>query len=179
VAWEEQLFAVLDELEQEAGARFAEERALEVAERARAEYRVVTLASRLAASVGREVLLVLQGPGALRGVLRRTGDGWCLLEASTGHDWVVMLPAVVAVRGASPRSLPEAAWGVAGRLGPGTALRRLADEGERCVVHLVDGSSYDGRLDRVGADLVELVPDGGGDAVLLASAAVAAVQDAR
>ena len=61
------------------------------------------------------------------------------------------------------------------RLGLGSALRRLADAGERCVLHLLDGTSHEATLRRVGADFVEAV-EGEGRIVLVAFAAVAAVQ---
>ena len=43
------------------------------------------------------------------------------------------------------------------RLGLGSALRRVADGGEECRVRLRDGTAYDARLGRVGADFVEVV----------------------
>ncbi len=63
------------------------------------------------------------------------------------------LDAVVAVHGASERSVPEVAWSPIARLGLGSALRRLADAGERCVLHLVDGTMHEAVLRRVGAGL--------------------------
>ena len=35
--------------------------------------------------------------------------------------------------------MPEVAWSPVARLGLGSALRRLAEAGERCVLHLADG----------------------------------------
>ena len=138
MAWEEDLFAVLDDLEQQAEALYDAERGLELADRSRAEYQQVTLASRLMASVGSDLVLDVRGVGAVGGVLERVGTGWCLVSGS-GQDWIVPLGAVMAVRAASPRSVPEVAWSPVTRLGLGSALRRLADAGERCVFHLVDG----------------------------------------
>jgi hypothetical protein len=57
------------------------------------------------------------------------------------------------------------AWSPLTKLGLGSALRRLADSGERCVLQLRDGSAQDGALRRVGADFVEL--SGPGDRVVL------------
>jgi hypothetical protein len=174
MAWEEELFAVLDDLEQQAEALYDAERGLELADRSRAAYREVTLASRLMASVGEEVRLTVDGVGSVAGVLDRVGDGWCVVSG-TAQDWVVPLPAVTAVHGASERSVPEVAWAAASRLGVGSALRRLADAGERCVLHLRDGTSYDAVLRRVGADFVEGVV-GDGRQVLVAFSGLAAVQ---
>lgn len=178
MAWEERLFAFLDDLEGQADAAFAAERSAEVAERARAEYAVVTLASRLHASIDRELSLDVTGTGRVAGRLERVGAGWCLLAGTgqaSGVDWIVRLAAVSAVSGASERSVPEAALSPLARLGLGSALRRLAEEVERCVVHGLDGSQREATIKRVGADFVE-VGVGDGRVMLLAFSGLAAVQ---
>lgn len=174
VTWEEQLFAVLDDLEQQAEALYDAERGAELADRSRAEYQQVSLDSRLMASVGRQVRLVVVGVGVVGGTLERVATGWCHVRGSA-QDWVVRLAAVGAVHGASERSIPEVAWSPVAKLGIGSALRRLADAGERCVVHQVDGTFHDAVVHRVGADFVE-VAVGEGRSVLLAFASIAAVQ---
>jgi hypothetical protein len=156
MTWEERLFAYLDDLEQQAEGVFGLERDLEVAERAAAEYAVVTLASRLMASVDGRVSLQVQGLGHVHGELRRVADGWCLV-AAPAQSWVIRSAAIMTVRGASPRSVPELAWPVTGRLGFGSALRRLAEDGERCQVVLLDGTRYDAQVVRVGHDFAELL----------------------
>jgi hypothetical protein len=175
MAWEEELFSVLDDLEQQAEALYDAERGLELADRSRAEYQQVTLASRLMASVGSDLVLDVRRVGAVAGVLERVGTGWCLVSGN-GQDWIVPLGAVLAVRGASERSSPEVAWSPVARLGLGSALRRLADAGERCVFHLVDGRLLDGTVRRVGADFVEALTGEEGRAVLVPYGALAAVQ---
>lgn len=174
MGWEDELFALFDDLEQQAEAMYDAERAPELIDRSRAEYQQVTLASRLMASLGAEVTLEVTGVGALDGTLERLGSGWCLLSG-IGQDWVVTLGALVAVRGASDRSVPEVAWSPVTRLGLGSALRRLAEAGERCVVHLRDGTGHDGTVVRVGQDFAELL-EGEGRLVLVSFAALAAVQ---
>jgi hypothetical protein len=174
VDWDEQVFALLDDLEHQAEALFAADRAGELADRSRSEYATVGLASRLMASIGREVRLDVRGPGQVSGVLQRVGTDWCLVHGPA-QDWVVRLPAVLAVEGASERSLPEVAWSPVARLGLGSALRRLADAGERCLLHAVDGTRRDVVITRVGRDFVEALV-GEGRSVLLALDSVAAVQ---
>ena len=174
MTWEAELFALLDDLEQQADALYAVEREAELADRSRAAYREVTLASRLMASVGGEVRLEVAGVGMVGGVLDRVADGWCVLSG-IAQDWVVCLPAVLAVYDGAERSLPERAWPPVARLGLGSALRRLADAGERCVLHLRSGTAYDAALRRVGADFVE-AGVGEGRQVLVAFGALAAVQ---
>ncbi|MDN4174981.1 hypothetical protein QWY28_18605 [Nocardioides sp. SOB77] len=175
MGWERELFGVLDDLEQQAEAAYDLERAADLADRSRAEYQQVTLASRLVASLDRELVLEVRGAGTTAGVLERVGTGWCHLRGP-GQDWVVHLPAVTAVHDAAPRSVPEVAWPATARLGLGSALRRLADAGERCVVRTVEGATHDGTLARVGADFVEVRTGDAGRVVLVAFTGLAAVQ---
>lgn len=156
VGWEQDLFAVLDDLEHQAQALYAAEREAELADRARSEYTQVLLAARLAASVGADLVVEVEGVGRLAGRLERVASGWLLLAAA-GSDWVVRSAAVAEVVGASPRALPEVAWPVAARLGLGSALRRLADAAEPCVLHRLDGGRTAGVLQRVGGDFVEVL----------------------
>ena len=172
--WDEQLFAVLDDLEQQAESLYDVDRVAEVADRSRAEYAAVTLASRLMASLDLEISVDVRGVGRVAGRLRRVAAGWLLLEATAGQ-WVIPLAAVTSVGGASPRSMPEVAWSPVTRLGLGSALRRLGDAGERCLVHRVDAAPLDGVVRRVGRDFaeVEVAPQ---RTELVAFSAVAAVQ---
>ncbi len=177
MSWDEDLFAVLDDLEQQAEALYAAERDAELADLARAEYSTVTLASRLMASVESELSITVVGVGRLTGTLLRVSTGWLLLGAG-GSEWVVPLAAVSSVGGASPRSVPEVAWSPLTRLGPGSALRRLSEAGEACLVHLVDGTVHEARLARVGSDFVELTV-GDRRIELVSFAAIAAVRSRR
>lgn len=177
MTWEEELFAFLDDLEQQAAGLYDLDRQAEVADRSRAEYRSVALASRLMASVDTELSLSVLGVGTVRGRLERVAAQWCLVGAP-GTDWVVRLDAVGAVEGASDRAVPEVAWSPVSQLGLGSALRRLADAGERCVLHRVDGGRHDGVLSRVGEDFVEVLEGdpASGRLSLVAFGALAAVQ---
>jgi hypothetical protein len=174
VDWDERLFAYLDDLEQEAEARFDSERETELGDRARAEYATVTVVSRLMASVGREIALDVRGVGQVSGMLQRVGPDWCLVGAQR-HAWVVRLEHATTVTGASERSVPEVAWSPVSLLGIGSVLRGLADTAEPCLVHTVDGAVHDVVVVRVGRDFVEVVtsPD---RTVLLPLTAVAAVR---
>ena len=173
MSWEEEVFALLDDLEQQAEALYAAERDADLADRSRAAYREVTLASRLMATVGDEVRLDVTGVGVIAGVLERVGEGWCLVSGPA-QDWVVPLSAVTSVIGTADRSVPEVAWSPVTKLGLGSALRRIADTGERCVLHLRDGTTYDGLPRRIGADFVEVTV--AERTVLVAFDALAAVQ---
>jgi hypothetical protein len=174
VEWDERLFAFLDDLEGRAEALYDAERDSDLADRSRAEYAAVTLAGRLMASVGADVALDVLGVGPVTGVLQRVGPDWCLVHGAA-QDWVVRLASVASVEGASGRAVPEVAWSPVARLGFGSALRGLADAGERCMVHSVDGTAREGVPTRVGYDFVE-VTVGEGRCLLLSRDAIAAVQ---
>lgn len=174
MTWEDDLFSLLDDLEQQAEALYDQERGVDLADRSRSEYAAVTLASRLVASVDTEVALEVRGVGRVAGVLQRVGPDWCLVSGS-GQDWVLRTGAVDLVRGASERSVPEVAWSPVARLGLASALRRIADAGERCLVHTVAGAAYELVLVRVGADFVE-ARAADGRPVLVPYEALAAVQ---
>lgn len=174
MSWEHELFALFDDLEGQAAALWEADREAELADRARAEYATVTLASRLMASRGRTVALDVPHVGRVEGRLDRLGDGWCLVSGA-GQDWVVPLPAVVAVHGAAERSVPEVAWSPVDRLGLRAALRRLADAGARCLLHLGDGTRHEALVERVGADFLE-ARDAAGGLLLVPYAGLVAVQ---
>ncbi|MDH2415139.1 hypothetical protein [Nocardioides sp. CER19] len=175
MTWEEELFQLFDDLEGQASASFALEREAELADRRRAEYQQVTLAGRLMASLDRELTLEVTGVGAVSGVLERVATGWLVLRGA-GQDWVVRDAAVTAVRGASERALPAVAWPAVAALGVGSALRRLADAGERCVFHGTDGSRHEGVARRVGGDFVEVAVGEPAQLVLVPFGTLAAVQ---
>lgn len=175
MTWEEELFAVLDDLESQAQVAFDRERRAEVADRERAEYATVGLAGRLMASVGLEISLGVHGVGPLRGRLERVANGWLLL-ASDSHEWIVRLGVLTSVGGASARSVPEVAWPTVARLGLSSALRHLADAAHGCVLHSVDGSRHEGRLRRVGADFVEVRSGEPARVVLIPYGGLAAVR---
>lgn len=173
MAAEEELFELFDDLESQAQAAYAREREAELADRTRSEYAAVSLASRLMASVGTEIMIELGGVGRISGTLQRVAAGWFEVVGA-GSRWVVRQPAVAVVTGASDRAVPEIAWSPLARLGLGAALRRLAEEGERCVLHLLDGDRIDGVPRRVGADFVEV--EAPARTVLVAFERLAAVQ---
>ena len=176
--WEDRLFALFDDLEQQAEAAFAAERDFEVADRAQAEYAQVGLATRLMASLGQDVVLRLSGVGPVAGTLERVADGWCLIAGDSGQ-WVVRLAAVQLASGVSPRSVPEAAWPVASRLGLRSALRGISGDGVECRLLTLDGAGYDVRLGRVGADFVEGIVGDGREPTLFPFGAIAAVTQRR
>lgn len=175
MGWEDELFALFDDLEDQATVLYAAERDVEVADRSRAEYQQVTLAGRLMATVGSSAVVTVQGIGPVAGVVERVAAGW-LLVASGEQDWVINQDAVTTVEGASVRAVPEVAWSPLTRLGLASALRRISEAGEACVLHLRDGSRHEGHLRRIGADFCELSTGEERRTVLVTFAALAAAQ---
>jgi hypothetical protein len=170
VRWEERLFELFDDLDQQAEGLALAERDIEVAELGRAEYAGVDLASRLHASVGGQVRMAVSGLGVLEARLCAAGQDWCLLSnepLGPAREWVVRFAAVAMAEGLSERAAPEPARPVTARLGLGSALRRLAESREPVVLTRLDGATTRGRLRRVGADFVEVVPDGDRPGVIL------------
>jgi hypothetical protein len=160
VRWEERLLQEFDDLEQQAEGLHLAEREAVVAELSVSGYAEVELVSRLHASVGCVVHLVLRGGGSVDGALTRAGRDWVLVGQDRAET-VVPTAAVLRARGVSERSVPEAVRGVSAKLGLGSALRQLAAEREGVAVQLVDGSICRGRLRRVGGDFVELAGENG------------------
>lgn len=158
--WEDELFEVLEDLEQQAEALYDRERQVELVDRSRAEYAQVSLGSRLMASVDHAVELDLMGAGRISGEVGRVGPDWLLVHGA-GQDWLLRIAAITRATGISERSVPEVAWSPISALRLGSALRRIADTGEPCRLHLVDGTTHEGVLWRVGADFVEARGAGG------------------
>lgn len=175
VSWERALFDVVDDLEGRAEAAFAAEREAELADRSRAEYLQVTLASRLMAELDRELSLEVVGVGRLEGRVERVATGWLLL-ATTGGEWIVRQGALVSIRGVGERGVPEVAWPVTARLGLASALRRLADDECYCVLHAIDGTRLEGTPRRVGQDFVEVAVGDAGELGLMPLGVLAAVR---
>lgn len=175
MGWEDDLFALFDDLEDQASALYAADRKVELADRSRAEYQQVTLASRLMASIGTTVTLGVEGIGSVSGIIERVAESWLLVSAGD-QDWVINLGAVGKVEGASVRSVPDVAWSPLTRLSLGSALRRISETGEPCILHLRDGSRHDGVLRRVGGDFCELVEGEERRTLLVAFEGLAAAQ---
>jgi hypothetical protein len=153
--WEERLLDVFDDLEQQAEGLALAERDAEVSELGRAEYAHVDFASRLHASVGHEVTLVVAGMGHIEGRIVRVGVDWMLADDGQ-HEWILRTAALAHVRGLSELAVGEQNRSVSARVGVGSALRAVAESRGAVVLHRLDGGLVRGQLRRVGADFVEL-----------------------
>jgi hypothetical protein len=152
----ESLFADMEA--QLAAARFADVRA-DVAELARAERASITLAARARASVGRPVRVLVGGSDVVEGEVIDAAPEWLLLATSPLRRALVPLGAAAAVEGLAPHAAP-APGKVESRLGLGHALRALARD--RVAVRVRAGDAdLTGRIERVGADHLDLADVGG------------------
>ncbi|MBD7918044.1 hypothetical protein H9657_07090 [Cellulomonas sp. Sa3CUA2] len=154
----EQLFT---DLEGQLAAGRAEEARWDVAELTRAERGRVALSDRLRAATGARLRIVTAHEEPLDGVVVDAGAQWVLLDLGAGRRAVVPTAAVRTVEGLGAGVAP-AAGRLESALGLGHVLRALARD--RTVVTVrTDAGEVTGRLDRVGADhldLTQLTPVG-------------------
>src|SRR6478609_5267931 len=115
MGWEESMFAVFEDLEQQAEGLQLIERDAEVADLTVAEYSRVSLASRLHASLGADLRVRLLGGRVVGGRLARLGEDWFLLVDGSG-EWVVRHQGVATVDGLSGKAHSEDTWSVVDRL---------------------------------------------------------------
>jgi hypothetical protein len=169
------VLGMLDDLELQAEGLHLAERAVEVDELSVAQYAEVELIARLHASIGLDVRVAVAGAIELRGRLAGAGADWILVDGA-GSAWFVHVSEVVEVAGLGPRSLPDQARPVSARLTLRSVLRRLAEDGQPCALHLRGGRMLHGVLVRVGADFVDLRPGDAGAPVCVPLGAVAVVQ---
>lgn len=162
MSWEESMFAVFDDLEQQAAGLKLVERDAEVADLTVAEYSRVSLGSRLHASVGQELRLRLVGGLHVSGRLARLGEDWLLL-VDRSAEWIVRHDGIATLIGVSSRGHSEETWSVMDRLSLRAVLRRLSSVSEPCQVHFLDDQQVEGRIGRVGLDFFELYVGAGPD----------------
>jgi len=150
----EGLFA---DLEAQLSAAAIADRAAEAEARARVEAGQISIVDRLRAAIGEDVRVRCSGGLLLRGRLLRVGPEWLLLEELNRQEIVVPVAAICSTTGHGRLSAgPERGSAVSSRLGLRSALRAVSRDRAQVTVYLVDGSSVDGTLDRVGADFADL-----------------------
>jgi hypothetical protein len=129
----------------------------EVADRTRRELARVRLADRFRSAVGRQVTIVVAGLGRMTGTVQAGGPDWLLVSERTGSETVVRIAAVVSVAGLGSQAAVAGAEGEVGaRLGLAYVLRGIARDRSDVVMSITDGSTLTGRVDRVGADFVDI-----------------------
>jgi hypothetical protein len=156
---------LFDDLEAQASALDRAERAAEVEERTRTEIGALRWRDRARAAVGTALRVRLAGGLTVTGVVARVGPDWLLIEEDTGRESVVAAAAVVGLRGLGRHAaVPDSEGVVESRLGLRHALRGIARDRAVVRLQLVDGSTVDATVDRVGSDFVEVAAHGAGEA---------------
>ena len=145
------------DLEAQAVAIEAAERAGEVEERIRIESGAVRLVDRLRSAVGGRIRVRCQAGTSVDGTVSRSGSDWLLLDEGTGREALVSLRTVAELAGLGrSAAVPGSETVVESRLTFRIALRGLVRDRSTVQVRLTDGRTVAGTLDRVGADFVEL-----------------------
>ena len=149
--------ALFADLETQAAALDTAERAVEVEERTRIEVGRIRLLDRMRPAVGTAVRLRCTGYGGVTGRLVRVGPDWLLVLEEGGQEAVVATAAVLCASGPGRLSaVPESESIVESRLGLRHVLRGIARDRSAVRISLLDGTTIDGTIDRLGADFVEI-----------------------
>lgn len=150
---------LFDDLEGQLAAAEAAELRDEVAEHTRASLGQVPLVERYLADLGRQVRLVLRGGLVLDGELTEVGREWLALahrDSARGRESLVLAAALLTVQGLSGRSDPGPPRRAHRPLGVRQVLRALSRDRSLVRVHLIEGASLTGTIDRVGSDHLDL-----------------------
>lgn len=148
---------LFEDLEAQLDAGDREEFAAEVADRTRREVARVALLDRFRGAIDAQVELAVEGAGSMRGVVRRVGPGWLLLDVDGQAEVLLTSRGILAVRGLGVAAAdPDGVGVVETRLDFGHLMRAVARDRAQVRLVLRDGSSWVGTVDRVGADFVDL-----------------------
>lgn len=150
---------LFDDLEGQLAAAEAAELRDDVVEQTRASLGQVSLVERYLADLGRETRLVLRGGLVLEGELTEVGPEWLMLahrDSARGRESLVLADALLTVQGLSGRSDPGRPARSHRRLGVRHVLRALSRDRSVVRVHLIEGASLTGTIDRVGSDHLDL-----------------------
>jgi hypothetical protein len=145
---------VFGDLEAQFAAVLDEQAAAELAERLRFERGQVTLAERLQAVRGADVVVGVAGVDDLRGRLTGVGPDWLLLQEDRGTEAVIPARAVSWVEGLGRTVGPSASS--SSRVDLRMLLGRIVRDRSTVAVHLRDGRGLTGTLAARGADHVDV-----------------------
>ena len=150
---------LFDDLEAQLAAQEAAELRGEIVEHTRTSLGQVTLGERYLADLGTTLHLMLRGGPVVEGTLDEVGQEWIVLghqDGARARESLVATANVVTVRGLSGRSDPGRPGQVQRRLGLRQVLRAVSRDRSVVRVHLVEGATLTGTIDRVGADHLDL-----------------------
>src|SRR6266508_955866 len=119
--------------------------------------------SRSAGRCARHGAARCQGGLAVAGSITRVGAEWLLLDEGGNREALVVTATLISVSGLGRLSaVPDTEGVVESRLGLRHALRGIARDRSTAAVHLIDGTTADGTIDRIGADFVEIAAHAAG-----------------
>ena len=152
------------DLEAQAQAWEAAERAGEVAERQRIETGRLRMIDRVRAAEGATLSIRCAGGLLLRGRLARAVSDAIVLAEDGGREALIALGAMLSISGLGRFSAdPESASVVDSRIGMRQLARAVVRDRSIVRMHVIDGGVYDGTVDRVGADFLELAVHAAGE----------------
>jgi hypothetical protein len=158
--WEQ----LVGDLESQAQTWDTAERAGEISERARAEFGQVRLIDRLRPARDEQLAIHCVGGVVIQGAARRIVSDGVLVSEPGGREALIALAHVLVVLGLGRMAdVPDAETVVESRIGLRNLARSIARDRSGVRVHLSNGSTLDGTLDRVGADFVEVALHPGGE----------------
>lgn len=135
----------------------AAERAGEVAERQRIETGRLRVLDRLRAAEGAALSIRCLGGLQLRGRLARAVSDAIVLAEDGGRETLIALAGVLSISGLGRLSAdPDTMSVVESRIGIRQLARAVVRDRSVVRAHVLDGAVYDGTIDRVGADFLEL-----------------------
>ncbi|SOD73147.1 hypothetical protein SAMN05892883_2436 [Jatrophihabitans sp. GAS493] len=152
------------DLEAQADALAAAHRAAEVEDQVRIEVGRLRLIDRLRPADGGTIRLMYPGAVVVSGELLRVGPDWLLLDEGSGRDALALLTPLLSIGGLGRlAAVPDTESIVESRLGLAHALRGIARDRSAVRIELIDGSTLDGTVDRVGRDFLELATHAPGE----------------
>lgn len=146
---------VVDDLAQHFDALVLQQRDVEVAALAAAEYAEVELIGRWHGALGADVVVQTVDGQYVAGTVEDVGSDHVRLCAATA-TWLVRTAAIASVTGLPDRARDPRTRPISARLSIGSALRTIGEDHRACSLRLVSGEQLHGRPDRVGRDFVEL-----------------------
>jgi hypothetical protein len=115
-------------------------------------------------AVGTAIRLSCTGDGGVTGRLARVGPDWLLVLDESGYEAMVVTAAVLSVSGAGRLSaVPDSESVVESRLDLRHVLRGIARDRSAVRISVLDGTTIDGTIDRLGADFVEIAQHPAGE----------------
>lgn len=155
----------LDDLSADFAAKLRAQRQVEATELSAADAAEVTLSGRLLASVGTTVEIQLINGESLRGEVADAAANWLILRLLR-MDILIRYPAIEVVSSLGPA--PRWPTLVEARI-PGTVKLREFAATRREIQFTTRNQTLKGRIERVGADFVDIVDHGRHEAIALSA----------